>query len=69
MFSHPDRLGQLARENHRRMMAEANQRQLRRQHDQQATRTATAAATIIRRVTTAIGRAGTAAMQRLHAVS
>ena len=36
MFTHPDRLGQLARENQRQMLAQASQRQLRRQQGQQA---------------------------------
>jgi hypothetical protein len=69
MFSHPDRIGQLARENHLQMLAEASQRQLRHQHSQQTARTATVAATIIRRVTTAIGSARTSAVQRLRTVS
>jgi hypothetical protein len=56
MFTHPDRLGQLARENQRQMLAQASQRQLRRQHGQQATRTATAASTIIRRLATLIAK-------------
>ncbi len=56
MFTHPDRLGQLAREDQRQMLAEASQRQLRRQHGQQATRTATAAGTIIRRLATLIAK-------------
>jgi hypothetical protein len=69
MFSHPDRIAQLARDHHRQMLAQASQRQLGRQHGQQATRTATAAGTIIHRVATAIGGAGVAAVQRLRAVS
>jgi hypothetical protein len=44
----------LARENHRQMLAQASQRQLRRQHGQQATRTA--AGTIIRRLATLIAK-------------
>ncbi len=56
MFTHPDRLGQLARENQRQMLAQASQRQLRRQQGQQATRTATAAGTIIRRLATLIAK-------------
>ncbi len=56
MFTHPDRLGQLARENHRQMLAQASQRQLRHQHGQQAIRIATAAGTIIRRLATLIAK-------------
>jgi hypothetical protein len=56
MFTHPDRLGQLARQNHRQTLAPASQRQPRRQHGQQATRTATAAGTIIRRLATLIAK-------------
>ena len=56
MFTHPDDLGQLARENHRQMLAQASQRQLRRQHGQQATRTTPAAGTIIRRLATLIAK-------------
>jgi len=59
MFTHPDLASQLAREHHRQMLAEAGQRQLRRRH--QATRNASAAGTIIRRVATAIAGAGIAA--------
>ena len=32
MFTHPDRIGQLAREHHHQMLAQASQRQLRHQH-------------------------------------
>jgi len=39
MFTHPDRVGQLARDQHRQMLAQASQRQLRRQHGHQAPRT------------------------------
>jgi hypothetical protein len=56
MFTHPDRLGQLARENQQQMLAQASQRQLRRQHGQQASRTPTAAGTIIRRLATLIAK-------------
>jgi hypothetical protein len=61
MFTHPDRVSQLAREHHRQMLAEASQRPLRRQHRHPATRTANAAATIIRHLATAIAGADTAA--------
>jgi hypothetical protein len=61
MFTHPDLVGQLAREHHRQMLAEASQRQLRRRHSHQATRNAGAAGKIIRRVATAIAGAGIAA--------
>ncbi len=56
MFTHPDRLGQLARQNHRQMLAQASQRPLRRQHGQQATRTATTAGIIIRRLAALIAK-------------
>ncbi len=58
---HPNLAGQLAREHHRQMLAEAGQRQLRHRHRQQAARNAGAAGTIIRRVATAIAGAGIAA--------
>ena len=32
MFTHPDRIGQLAHEHHHQMLAQASQRQLRHQH-------------------------------------
>lgn len=69
MFLHPDITSQLAREHHRDMLAEASQRQLRRQDGRPAARKANAAGTIIARVATAIGGAGIAAVQRLRAVS
>jgi hypothetical protein len=62
---HPDLAGQLAREHHGQMLAEAGQRQLRHRHRHrhQAARNAGAAGTIIRRVATAIAGTGIAAGQ------
>jgi hypothetical protein len=67
MFSHPDRIGQPARENHRQLMAQASRRQLRRRHGQQAARTATAAG-VTRRLAAAIARAGAVAAQAPGAI-
>jgi hypothetical protein len=53
MFTHPGRLGQLAREHHRQMLARASQRQLRHQHGRPA-----ASTRIVRRLAAAIARAG-----------
>ena len=39
MFTHPDRIGQLAREHHHQMLAQASQRQLRHQHTRPAATT------------------------------
>jgi hypothetical protein len=61
MFPHPHIAGQLAREHQRQMLAEASQRQLRRQHHRPAARTATPAGRIIRRLATAIAGPGIAA--------
>ena len=52
MFTHPDRIGQLAREHHHQMLAQASQRQLRHQHSRPAATTR-----IIRRLA-ALMRAG-----------
>jgi hypothetical protein len=52
MFTHPDRIGQLAREHHHQMLAQASQRQLRHQHSRPA------ATRMIRRLATLIAGAG-----------
>jgi hypothetical protein len=57
MFSHPDRIGQLARENHRQMLAQASQRQLLREDDSPAARTPGLAARLTRRLAAAFARA------------
>jgi hypothetical protein len=54
MFSHPDRIGQLAREHHRQMLADASQRQLLHQDDRPAARTPGAVARMTRRLAAAI---------------
>ena len=59
MFTHPDRIGQLAREHHHQMLAQASQRQLRHQHGRPA-----ASTRIIRRLTAMIAGAGVAAQAR-----
>lgn len=53
MFTHPDRIGQLAREHHHQMLAQASQRQLRHQHTRPAATTR-----IIRRLAALIAGAG-----------
>jgi hypothetical protein len=53
MFTHPDRIGQLAREHHHQMLAQASQRQLRHQHSHPAATTP-----IIRRLATLMARTG-----------
>ena len=53
MFTHPDRIGQLAGEHHHQMLAQASKRQLRHQHGRPAARTR-----IIGRLAAAIARAG-----------
>jgi hypothetical protein len=53
MFTHPDRIGQLAREHHHQMLAQASQRRLRHQHSRPAATTR-----IIRRLTALIAGAG-----------
>jgi hypothetical protein len=58
MFTNPDLATQLARAHHRQMMAAASQRQLQHQQDRQASRTAGAAAKIIRRLATLIAAPG-----------
>jgi hypothetical protein len=61
MFT-PGPTSQLAREHHRQMLAEASRRQLRRRHGHHATRRASGAGKIIRRVAAAIAGAGIAAL-------
>jgi hypothetical protein len=56
MSTQPDRLGQLAREHHHQMLAEASQRQLRHQHGRPAPATQGAATRITRRLATAIAK-------------
>ena len=63
MFTHPDRIGQLARENHRDMLAEASQRRLRHQHGRRPGRTRDAATRISRRLAGALARAGVVAAE------
>jgi len=53
MFTHPDRIGQLALEHHHQMLAQASQRQLRHQHSRPAATTR-----IIRRLAALIAGAG-----------
>jgi hypothetical protein len=63
MFAQPDRIGQLARENHNQMLAEASQRQLRHQHGHPAPATSGPATRITRRLAAAIARLGTVAAE------
>lgn len=58
MFTQPDRIGQIAREHHYQMLAEASQRQLRHQHGHPAPATPGAATRITRRLAAAIARLG-----------
>ena len=58
MFTHPDRIGQLASEHHRHMLAQARQRTLRHQHGRRSSRMPDAAVRITRRLAAAITRAG-----------
>jgi hypothetical protein len=58
MFSHPDRIGQLARENYGQMLAQASQRQLLQQGDRPAARTPGLATRMTRRLAAAFARAG-----------
>jgi len=58
MFTHPDRIGQLAGEHHHQMLAQASKRQLRHQHGRPAARTR-----IIGRLAAAIARAGAVTAQ------
>ena len=57
MFTHPDRIGQLAREHHHQMLAQASQRRLRHQHSRPAT------TPTIRRLASLIAGAGVAPAQ------
>jgi len=68
MFSHPDRIGQLASEHHHQMLAQASQRQLRHQHDRPAASNPGRPARIARRLAAAIARAGAAAAQAPGAI-
>ena len=61
MFT-PGPTSQLAREHHRQMLADASRRQLRRRPGHHATRKASGAGKIIRRVAAAIAGAGIAAL-------
>jgi hypothetical protein len=63
MFNQPDRIGQLAREHHHQMLAEASQRQLRHQHGSAAPATAGTATRITRRLAAAIARFGPVAAE------
>jgi hypothetical protein len=63
MFTQPDRIGQLARENHNQMLAEASQRQLRHQHGHSAPATPGAATRITRRLAAAIAGFGSVAAE------
>jgi hypothetical protein len=58
MFTHPDRIGQLAREHHHQMLAQASQRQLRHRHRRLA-----ASTRIIRRLAAVIAGVGAAPAQ------
>jgi hypothetical protein len=69
MFSHPDRIGQLARDPHRQMLAQARRSQLLHQDDRPAARTPGLATRMTRRLATAIARAGAAAAQEPGATS
>jgi hypothetical protein len=68
MFTHPDRIGQLASENHRQMLAQASRRRLLHQEDGPTARTAGLAARMTRRLATAIARAGVVTAQAPGAV-
>ena len=63
MFTHPDRIGQLAREHHHDMLAQASQRRVGNQHGSRPSRTPHAAARITRRLAAAIARAGIVAAE------
>jgi hypothetical protein len=55
-----DRMGQLASEHHREMLADARQRRLRPQHSRPASRPLRATSTLTRRLVAAIARADSA---------
>lgn len=61
MFTHPDRIGQLAAEHHQHMLAQARQRTLQHQHGRRSARMPDAVARITRRLTAAITRTGVVA--------
>jgi hypothetical protein len=63
MFTHPDRIGQLAREHHHQMLAQASQRQLRHQHGRPA-----ASTRIIRRLAAVIAGVGVVPAQAPAAI-
>ena len=63
MFTHPDRIGQLAREHHHQMLAQASQRQLRHRHSRPA-----ASTRIIRRLAAVIAGAGVVPAQAAGAI-
>jgi hypothetical protein len=70
MFTNPGLIGQLTREHHRQMLAEASQRQLRsRQRRPRAATNPTIAARIARRLAAAIARGGVVAAQAPGAVA
>jgi len=58
MFTHPDRIGQLASEHHQHMLVQARQRTLRHQHGRRSARMPAAVVRITRRLAAAITRAG-----------
>ena len=61
MFTHPGRLGQLAREHHHDMLAQASQRRLGTQSGGRSPAAPNAAARVTRRLAGVIGRAGVVA--------
>ena len=63
MFTHPDRIGQLASEQHHQILAQASQRQLRHQHGRPA-----ASTRIVRRLAAAITRASVVTAQAPGAI-
>ena len=66
MFTHPGLTSQLARDHHRQMLAEASRRQLRRRHSHQATRNASGAGKIIRRIVDGNCRSGHRGLTNQH---
>lgn len=68
MYPHPS-LGQLAREHHSQLLAQASQQQLPRQQLHQAPRNSNPASATIRRVATADAGAGVTALQAIGAVA
>ena len=57
MFTHPDRLGRLAREHHHDMLAQAGQRRLRSQSGGRSPAASNAAAQVTRRLAALASRA------------